>query len=229
MKTLVSKLLRPLAKIVSKDERRQFLTGVHVRQREGSVYFEATDGSRLVRIVEREREGLPSAEEFPVVNGAPDADGQKDAIIPAEAWNAALGAKVFPKRGFMPILQNALLVTGENRNGEEPKPTATFVVTDLAQSAVLPTRLIDGPYPNTDVVLPTDKPKHTFYINAKLFAEVLEALAATVATDAFNMVRVDVFENDKPIRILATDGERYDAVAVIVPLRRPAIEIEEVR
>ncbi len=200
---LIHKKMGVLAKHVSTDGSRPFLEGVHVTNNQ----LEVTDGHVAVRV----KITTPTpAEDFPVVSGLPQTNGNFSTIIPADAWAQAF--KAVPKKTRAPILENVAIAHSENRQ------QIVLASTDLGTARVSPTTPIAGQFPNVDNVFPKDTPATTIRVNAAQLSKLLASLA-TLAEDRTTTVTLNIYSPNSPMLLTVdtpTDG--YTVEALVAPV-----------
>jgi hypothetical protein len=105
---------------------------------------------------------VETSEDFPPISGGHEPP--TDAIIPVGPFKKALAG--IPKNMTLPILENVAL---SNVNGAQVRLTTN----DLDTENSIVAKRIEGNYPNTDAVIPTDAP--TFQVS--IAAPVLRLIA----------------------------------------------------
>ena len=193
-----------VAVVASDDPSRPSLTGVCIRP-DGTT--EATDGHVLLRVTPSP--AAPAEAEFPRQAGSP-ADPQVSApfILPAAAALDIM--KAIPK-SRLPILEHARL---ESLNG-----TVIFVTTDLDTTRHHEARPVEGPYPNTDQVIPEGEPVFSIGFDLGLLEHAVKAMRFG---DRYQAVgRFDFYGPLRGCKITRTlpTGER--ALALVMPHRIP--------
>lgn len=206
---LLSRKFGSLASVARKDESRPFLAGVHVTAEEGRATAEATDGTVLVRVTQNE--GAVNPQDYPIVTGLPQTNGDWSVIIPAKAWDGAF--KKAPKAEHMPILNNVAIAHTEDRK------QIVLASTDLDTANVSPTLPIEGQYPRTDAVWPKDKPKFEVSFNAKALEHLLKVLGGC-AEDSHASVKFAFRGSSSPAQLTVNHPvEGYSVEALIMPVR----------
>ena len=168
VKTLAKRTLA-LLPFASKDSSRPHLQGLILSK--DRMY--ASDGYRLVcTTIDTVESG-----DIPVILpkcSIPKKLLEEGFIIPVEAVSAAV--KAISKKTPLPILKQAFMnfIPGKDKNSN---PEMEFHSTDIDQTSSSRTRLLEGPVPDVDVVLPVDSEvAFTCYFDAKVLASTLEAV-----------------------------------------------------
>jgi DNA polymerase III sliding clamp (beta) subunit (PCNA family) len=210
------------------------VNGVHIKRvDETHGRVEATDGHQLVRI---DFPALPNSN-FPSIENLPtecyESVSTFETIVPTSAWENA--AKNLPKKVNLPILSNVLLP--ENVNG-----SMQLITTDLDQCKRVDAKVLEGNFPNTDVVIPTelpvvedrhiealktrgadidDVPKYVaINFNPELLASVLETLSKVQGKKFNKSVKLYVpVDNSSALVIKATGEAEEKLTAVVMPMR----------
>jgi DNA polymerase III sliding clamp (beta) subunit (PCNA family) len=210
---LIHRSMAAIADAASKDESRRSITGVHLTVCEnGQAQIEATDGKALIRVTAKD---TPKLTDFPIIEGfSVSENGTAEGIIPADAWKRFFKGANFPKRSFaLPILQHAAVTMADGQ--------AVLAATDLASPTVTRATMIDGSYPRTDSVFPTEEPVATIYFDPALLAATL-ASVVKMTQDGRELLRaqIDFYGPDKAIKITADNStEGYTVTALVMPVR----------
>jgi hypothetical protein len=159
---------------------RYALAAVRVAATEDGYRVEATDARRLAR-VDGTNAGDPSKfPEIPALTTAPN--GASEALIPSKIF--AKACKDINTRLAGSEERRALAV----RLG---KDVSTLVTIDEdGGSLVRQPRNVEGMFPNTDAVMPADKPLASIRVDAAQLAELLQ-VAAQFADEGY--VTIDLF------------------------------------
>jgi hypothetical protein len=182
---------------------RYALAAVRVAQTEDGYRVEVTDGRRLAR-VDGTNAGDPDRfPEIPALTTAPN--GASEALIPARIF--AKACKDVNTRLAGSEERRALAV----RLGRDVSTLAT--IDEDGGSLVRQPRNVEGRFPNTDAVLPTDKPLASIMVDANLLAELLQ-VAAQFASHGH--VTIDLFGKG-PARITGKN-ESQEFTGLIMPV-----------
>ena len=150
------------SRLVSKDDCRPALQGVHVKG--GMV--QVTDGHQLTRF---HANGAPPVSEFPTTVPSVEPLGPEDsAVLTVESIKLAVAAT--PKRHMLPVLENVLVGNGTEGH-------VTLAATNLDSSHVGQHRVIDMQFPDCEKVFPVGNPVLTIGMDAALMAKVFGQLA----------------------------------------------------
>ena len=201
--------LASLSKLVDKNASRFGGTaGVHLMALEGGGYrAEATNGRILGMVKGNFPDDLQNYPNVPAIQAAPN--GATVGTIPADAWYKAFKA-VPAKKGTKPILGNLVAVLGNSQ--------ATLVSTDLENVNVLEPRLVEGRWPDTDKILPTEKPRYSIDVDAKLLIDLLQVAADFANGDDCRRVTLDLHDPKKPIAVRTKSESGQEFTGLIVPL-----------
>lgn len=155
----LQKLIQHTAFAVSTEESRPILNGVLWELRPERMRMVATNGHRLARME------LPA----PEGDGAPTTGGQTgDLIIPPKALDQI--RKLFPADAELDIAR------GDNHLGFRSPTTAVY------------TRLIEGPYPNYEQVIPKDNDKVAYADKGALMSALRRM--SVIASDQTHRIRL---------------------------------------
>jgi len=143
----------------------------------------------------------------PALQSAPN--GQLQGTIPAEVWSKAFKAVPNPRK-VNPILGNLAVVLGNNQ--------ATLVSTDLDNVNVLTPRLVEGRFPDTDKIVPKDKPRLSVSVDAKLLIDLLQTAVAFSSADENNRVTMNFYDAKRPFVVRSSTAEGPDFLGMAVPL-----------
>lgn len=162
---LINKKHLAVRHAASDDETRYVLNGVLVEEMEGNkIRTVATDG-RILAMVNGSCEEEGNFPVLPELSQAPNTSTKS--IIPSAAIDKAI--KGLPgKKCKLPILENIALKMSENK--------ATLISTDLNQTSVTPTNLIDGHFPNYEIVIPKSDPVFEMVIGIEVLEKVVDIL-----------------------------------------------------
>lgn len=202
---LINKKHLAVRKVASNDETRFVLNGVLVEEtKNNGVRTVATNGRALAVI---ETTGDIEAKDFPVLSELDSVTGIKEkGIVPNETIDKV--RKAIPKKVKLPILSNALMKIGEEK--------VTFATTNLENASIIPSRLIQGDYPNWSQVIPKTEPKAVVNVDPTLLIDLL-----SVATEAINKgesVRIELNGELNPIKITAgSKGTTF--TGVLMPMK----------
>ncbi len=201
---LLHQKLARIVDVASDDATRPYLTGVHVVENGAHPIVEATDGGMAIRA--RATGPVPS-EDFPAVPGMPEAaSGPVDVIVPAETWRAAF--KAIPKKASLPILQHVAMVRTEEQ--------IAFAATDLERGTVIPSRTIDGRFPDTKLIYPQTTPTVRIAFSAGRMIRLLRALAALADNPKGAVVELELRWTDQDVK----EGAKLETPLRLV-LNRP--------
>lgn len=210
---LLNKYNLSLAKLVSKENSRYTINGIHVT----ASGTEVTDGHRAVRI------SLPAQDvnSFPVIEGVQDVPAP-DFILPSDI--AAKIASNIPSKSTIPVIKNAIV-------GISPAGSSVLAVTDLENPIVFKPRMLSGQFPRLDSVWPAmlnkrvANVKENEYVAVSLNAQyVIDILRELVAFSAENSgdtktVRIVFHGEGRPVEFKAVNdvtGQRFEAL--VMPL-----------
>jgi DNA polymerase III sliding clamp (beta) subunit (PCNA family) len=146
---------------------RYVLAAVHVVATEDGYRVEATDARRLARVDGTNAGDPEKFPEIPALTTAPN--GASEALIPAKIF--AKACKDVNTRLAGPEERRALAV----RLGKDVSTLAT--IDEDGGSLVRQPRNVEGRFPDTDRVMPTDKPLASIMVDATLLAELLQVAA----------------------------------------------------
>jgi DNA polymerase III sliding clamp (beta) subunit (PCNA family) len=154
------KLLRACAPAMGNEEIRYYLCGVHVFERNGEVFYEATDGHRLIRV----KSHVEQQEDVTGLN----------IIVPAFFVKNVSSKKFVNEYGLDDLQWVDAVVDAQTLRLE-------FL------NGVVSTKLIDGTFPNADAVIPEktgglDAPEIGF--NLKYMADFAKSLKELSQPDA---------------------------------------------
>jgi hypothetical protein len=209
-KLLLPANLASLVKLAARNQHCRFgaTTGVRLSATPTGYRAEATDG-RILGIVTGNLPADPQDyPEVPALTSAPT--GETQGTIPAEVWSRAF--KSIPKKTARPILGNLVAVLGKDQ--------ATLVSTDLENVNVLTPRLVEGRFPDTDKIVPKDKPRLTVNVDAKLLIELLQVASAFSSEDHNHKVTMEFYDSARPfvVRTRSDEGQEFTGMAVpLVP------------
>ena len=212
-RTLIPSALRGLAALVSDDEERPTLWGVHVViAPTGGARAEVTNGHALMRVECPAEPGYLEA--FPV-NGQPlPISTLENGIVPAAAWKAGLTGAHGPQAAVEPVHQRALLAFDAD--------TVTLLAHKGEQESLTTAKLLDGVYPSLrEVADPTATPRASVSLDLRLLKRVVDTwVACTKGGSA--VARLEVYGEMEMIRFTATDPEGRRFTAGLMPVRTPA-------
>ena len=192
------KSLGRLADVCSADVGRAAMMGVRVLEYAESYRLEATDGRRLL-IVRGPNDGGDGQKASigwlnTLLEDAPD--GTFDGLVPAKEWSAA----------FRSAKENPVgLVMGDKQF------SFGFGQQTLRGS------LVEGRYPDVNVVLPRKGAPLTIRVDARLLASLLMSMAA-VRSDGDQWVDLHFYGSKTPMGLSWQDGNGMTADAILMPL-----------
>jgi DNA polymerase III sliding clamp (beta) subunit (PCNA family) len=173
---------------------RYVMAAVRVAATEDGYRVEATDGRRLAR-VDGTNAGDPSKfPEIPALTTAPNE--ASEALIPAKIF--AKACKDVNTRLSGPEERRALAV----RLGKDVSTLAA--IDEDGGSLVRQPRNVEGRFPDTDRVMPTDEPLASIMVDAAMLAELLQ-VAAQFADQGY--VTIDLFTKG-PARITGKNASQ---------------------
>lgn len=152
-----------LALCASKDETRPALNGIHLSPR----YAEATDGHVLLRVFV---EGVVGTAEYPKIEGFSGPTMPKErgkVIVPTKAMREA--GRGIKKHRSLPILESLAI---DARGADK---SITMATTDMVNPKVTTSPTIEGPFPNTDKVIPDSRPDIRIAFNPHVLGLVIDA------------------------------------------------------
>lgn len=186
---------------IAGDQTRYSMAGIRVMEFQDGFYrLEVTDG-KMLGIIRGPSSATPREVEMIQTQlvGAPN--GAIAGIIPAEFW--AKMFKLVQKRGHLG------LVLGENQ--------ATFGTVDTKAE----TPLLEGRFPNVDLVLPRTPPLIRFVVNPDLLTQLL-ALAGAVCSagerDPSRRVEFLFYKPGAPIGLMSRNDQGQTLDALLMPL-----------
>lgn len=215
---LIPAALKSLAMLCSTDKTRPSLAGVRVHTlTDKQAQFEASDGNQAIRVTQLSSAVDPS--DFPTLDGLHADRPDTDAIVPATAWKEMFTE--VPKESqcrSLPLLRHVAYASHDH--------TVTVGTTDLEQRHLQTIAPIDGTFPNINAVMPTQPAALTLYVNVHLLTQVLTALSKMLPNgysngyNGANVVRLDLYGAEQPIRITAIDREAaLHYTALVMPMR----------
>jgi DNA polymerase III sliding clamp (beta) subunit (PCNA family) len=133
-------------------------------------------------------------------------------LIPAEAAEAA--EKAIPKKAHLPVLTHAQVFVEKNRGN------IVIATTDLESPRVVTLKAADGQFPNTDQVMPKNKPVITITIGANQLAALVRYRQKFDAPIRRN-IKFTFYAPDKAVKF---EWKNFDhaVVGLIMPMRVPA-------
>lgn len=152
-----------LALCVSKDVTRPAFNGIHLSPR----YAEATDGHVLLRVF---AEGVVGTAEYPKIegfNGPTMPKKRGEVIVPTKAMCEA--GKGIKKYRSLPILESLAI------DARGADTSITMATTDMVEPKVTTSRTIEGPFPDTDKVIPGSRPDIRIGFNPHVLGQVIDA------------------------------------------------------
>ena len=192
-------------KFASTDETRYILNGVLMTETETGLRAVATDGKRLAVV---ESTGGMVAEDFPNVPGMDTAPNTaKSAIVPSECIDKV--RRSLPKKNKLPVLGTALVKLGESQS--------TLCTTDLSNASVVPTRNIEGTFPNWEQVLPKEEPKFRIGVNPALLRELLEVAESNSRKGV--AVCMEFWSENEPMRVCTDNGHGIKTTLILMPMK----------
>lgn len=198
---LINKRNLVIATLASRDETRPALNYVRVTKE----YTEATDGQVFARVSNSKIED----DDFPVVKGFKYNELDK-CLVPA---NRAIElVKMIPKSPTLPILKHMQFA----KDGNNVK--VAVIDTDLVTSTIIRIRQDHKEiFPDCDKIMPTEKPKATVYVNAKLLIQLLK-LAAEYDKAGQHEVAIE-FRAPHEALVVKTDDPEQTFYGLVMPLR----------
>lgn len=197
------------AAFASKEPTRPMLNGVLVMA-DGSVT--ATDGHRLINVP-----GLPDMAaqlaDYPAARWAlGDGDEIKGIIVPT--WAALEAAKAAPKRPRVPLFGMVLV----QRFGEWVHLRST----DLDRDSETRARLVEGPYPNWEQVMPKAEPTLSIGFDGDKLADAGK-VAARLGSGVTRQIRWDFGTPLGAARFSVEMEDGRVARGLLMPLRLPEL------
>ena len=187
-------LLRACQPVMSKEEARYYLKGVHIVERNGSIYYEATNGHVLVQV----KSHLPQ-------------DGNEfaglDIIVPDTMVRELSKKKFVTDFGAIGDMFVPAVVEGPRISIEFP-------------DGIFSRKLVDGTYPEIDRAIPSKASMrgHDFEFigfNLQYLSDLAKSLKAFKGTYSAEFAITDM----SGPAMMKTHGERGDWIGVIMPLR----------
>ena len=205
---LLNKHNLSIAALASKDESRYTLQAIHVNQDRTAV----TDGHIAVMVT------LPKDEGFPCVPGFTATNGSAEPFI-MDAASALAVCKSIPRRTHIPILKHACV--GTNSDGK-----LSVLVNDLETPQVFQPRVIEGNYPNIELVIPdSSKTTLTIGVDAQLLMKLAKS-ALEFGDDGRHDVtmKLEFIDANHAIKATVSNAETgQDWLGVLMP-KRPVAE-----
>ncbi len=199
---LLDKKLTAVCTIASKEEGRPVLQAVKLANGKAT----ATDGFRLLEI------DLPKwdkyEEELPTTGHEPLTNDEPYQILATELKKAL---DLIPTKTTLPILQHAWTAKGTREN------TVKIISTNLETTNSPEFTLVEGNYPEVDKIKPQEAPVFEISVNAKLLAELLQAMVK--AEPLANTVKMSFYDPLKVVKLEAQDFDKRNIVGYIMPVR----------
>lgn len=193
----------------SSDGSRYVLNSVHY-YREKSV-LEATDGRVLIR-VPMSSEQEPG--EFPA-RAAHDT-APMDCIIPLAPFKKAIAN--IPNGGTLPALKQARLDAAPVKFKGADRVECVITSTDLETEQAVRALTIEGAYPNTDKVIPTEEPKFSVTLAPEILLR-LATYAQKHGREDYKGIRFDFTDEMAPVRFKFRLEAGTEASGVLMPMR----------
>lgn len=200
-----------IAKLAAKEDSRYMLRGIRVTPE----HTEVTDGHCLMRVATPKM----SVKDFPVIEGA---SAGTDQFEPFQIFSedALAVSKAIPRKATFPVLQHAAVGKASDANGH-----AELQVTDLQCPRVFQARKMEGPWPDTDRVIPEKgKAKLSIGLNADLLVKILQQFIAQHRAEGTSRgklpfaVQLSFTDAENAVRIDSV-GLPQESVAVLMPMR----------
>lgn len=201
-----------LSKLAAETSRFGATTGLMVKEKEGVVRIEATDG-RCLGILQVENKWDEPPNPFkPQIEG----DELASVILP-------LVNELQRENGYRVTKTKVLdAFKGKDKEfvGLVTKDGSIYLGTDS-----MPIRPVDGRFPNVDQLFEKQKPLFTITFDPNIMIRVIEA-ARSIGTATESGVTLIYYGADKPIGISCKSGEGMFFDGLVVPLVRPKKKAE---
>ena len=176
--------------------------GVYILPR----YTWATDGYRLMLVTNPRF----SEDNFPATK-----DGEKpvkvNEMIVISKEDAEKVKKAIPKKFSMPIFKNAALLKPENGS-------VRFLTTNLQDEQIITAPKLNVKPPKLRSAFPRRKPTLSLMFNINLLAPLLNAISKVLCDSNIPVVKIDVWDEETPLRIKAKNESGQKVYALIMPI-----------
>ncbi len=184
----------------SNDPSRYVINSVHYNEK--AQCLEATNGRMLIRVPVQVDES-----EYPTLSG--EHIPPQDCIIPLAPFKKALSS--IPNGGTLEILRHVAL---SGSAGDKLRLTTNDL--DTEQNAV--TKRIEGNYPKTEQVIPTDPPKFAISLDPSLL-QTVAAYFAKHCGEKTHSVRLEFTDELAAVRFTGTLASGKKAFVILMPMR----------
>lgn len=200
--------IHDITAFASEDKSRHIITGLHYVPEKG--FLEATNGRILIRVPV-----TAPPDDFPSVA---DKGTAAEVNIPVAQFKKALGN--IPKNGPLAILRHLRLSV----QGIPGMQKAVMTTTDLDTEQVVSAKGIEGEYPKTEQVIPTEPPKFSISLNPLVLEPIIDyAKKHSFPEGGGGSIRFDFTESMEAVRfeIQCKDemGDIVKAYGVLMPMR----------
>lgn len=186
---------------VSTDVTGYVLNGVLFEETKKGLRAVATDG-RIMAVVEKESD---ESKDFPTIPALQSATNTaKGGIVPTEALKKA--KKGLSKKNRVPVLNTIALKLNKNES--------TLATTNLTDSSIVPTRMIEGQYPRWEQVIPKEKPVFEISVSSGYLRELADIVDQFTETKN-SSVHLQFTSPLKPIKVEAFKDDAHLTVVVM--------------
>lgn len=195
---------------LSPGSERYYLDGVHVTP----DYTEVTNGHYLARVsVPFKGDSLKEAlADLPEVEGHKPKKDNGNGLETGFTFPAKAVVEVersIPKnQRYAKRLENAWIT--ENTTDEE----AEFVSYDLETVRPVKAKKLEGRWPNTDMVMPKDKPEMTLGFNPDYMLRICQVFKKM----KLKAVRLDLYGEKKAMRMIGKTEEDQEVIVILMPM-----------
>ena len=196
---IINKKALVLKEVLPRDEERGPINNLLITSQKTI----ATDGQILAEI-----ENLPQEliEEFPKV----DIPLNKDPVLLSPKTIEKI-EKNLPKKPQLSILNNFVI---GRQNGE-----IKIITTDLENKTIVSQKVIEGEYPNTEIVYPQGEPKVKIRVSIDLLRTLVRVVGRFTNRD-YPGVDLSIYGEDKPILFEYSNNEDVKTKGLIMPMKR---------
>ena len=197
----INKACADVAAFAASNGMRPILGTVYVTE----THCVATDSFRLLEV----ENPAVDPNEMPVLTtGGSMVPTPGSGLIPLSA--IAKASANSSKSKVLPILENIAV--------QFDGATATLTTTDLENTDVVSTRVVEGNFPDYQQIMPKEAPTFRFAVNAKYLKE-MAAYFQKHTNDKSSKVILEFSDPTKPLIMRAIVGNNQKAVGIIMPLR----------